>query len=389
MLYTLRYKNDDVLSFDYSYEEDRVTDILKVSNFCNIPFLLRKCVNSDFDKLVNLLDMWIKDNSTPLRRKDLGNFMSKLDRSGKFKGSPYIANLEMGMYSPFNGYNVGTGDYYEEKRIRIENCKRYKWYLETGNVDSALLNSCIFSLGGYVRKYIIEEEGLLYLIKEEDSYKSANEKLASVISNRLLVYNSHSMVAIPEVDTDKDLVLSKILINIPDGYNLISARHIMKAFNVVSKDAYIGVLNRLKVDYPSKLIAEMSMLDYIIANEDRHLENFGILENIANDRFSNMYLFDSELSMNCTTKALVEEPNVLYYSFKDKVPLNNLIDDFKGIINYIEISDKDIDYIVNYYNGLLHAYQVLGRISEEKKNFIVSCLYKRLKYVKEITNSKE
>lgn len=135
-----------------------------------------------------------------------------------------------------------------------------------------------------------------------------NEVIASLIADRL----GFQHVAYSLLKEDEGLF------SICDDFvtkrtELVSAWHVMQAFkkpNAVSDyEFYIRCCMELGVDDIRDKLEEMILLDYIIANEDRHLNNFGLLRDaVSLEWLTTAPLFDCGTSLWYNTVEIRIDP---------------------------------------------------------------------------------
>lgn len=216
----------------------------------------------------------------------------------------------------------------------------------SSGVDSSTKISLISSnntTDGRLKKTLIIENNKRYLLKggyKNEVMQPFNEVLASMICERLGF--NHIKYTI-EVINGK--VVSKCECFINTDTELIPAHQILyeiqKKENVYEE--YIKILENKGINNVREKLENMFILDYLILNEDRHLNNFGIIRNVNN-------------------------------------------------LNWIDIKDikridlSKLDGVVDEFDELLHKYQSTTIMTDRRINKICTLLISRINKLENIIN---
>lgn len=217
----------------------------------------------------------------------------------------------------------------------------------SSGVDSSTKISLITSnntTDGRLKKTWIIENNKRYLLKggyKNEVMQPFNEVLASMICERLGF--NHIKYTI-EVINGK--VVSKCECFINTDTELIPAHQILyeiqKKENVYEE--YIKILENKGINNVREKLENMFILDYLILNEDRHLNNFGIIRNVNN-------------------------------------------------LNWIDIKDikridlSKLDGVVDEFDELLHKYQSTTIMTDRRINKICTLLISRINKLENIINT--
>lgn len=217
----------------------------------------------------------------------------------------------------------------------------------SSGVDSSTKISLISSnntTDGRSKKTLIIENNKRYLLKggyKNEVMQPFNEVLASMICERLGF--NHIKYTI-EVINGK--VVSKCECFINTDTELIPAHQILyeiqKKENVYEE--YIKILENKGINNVREKLENMFILDYLILNEDRHLNNFGIIRNVNN-------------------------------------------------LNWIDIKDikridlSKLDGVVDEFDELLHKYQSTTIMTDRRINKICTLLISRINKLENIINT--
>lgn len=130
----------------------------------------------------------------------------------------------------------------------------------------------------------------------------------------------------------------------------------------------------------------MYILDFLIMNEDRHLNNFGVVRDVNTLKWLDVApIFDNGQSLNIEyydeNELHISGEGRLFYEIKPFDEIIKVIKDMKRI----DISK--LDGIVEWFNDLLHQYQHLTGYSDARINKLCILLNRQINKLKEITNS--
>ena len=240
---------------------------------------------------------------------------------------------------------------------------------------------------GRLKKTWIIENGKRYLLKggyKNEVMQPFNEVLATMICKRL------GFKHIPyTIDVIKDKIVSKCECFINKDTELISAYQILH--NNCNKDkayeTYIKILENNGISKAREKIENMFILDFIMLNEDRHLNNFGIIRNVENlNWIETAPIFDTGQSLNIldyNDEELVINGDGRFFYDMDK---------FDTIINYIQNIKRfdlsKLDGICKEFDDLLHKYQNITKMTDRRIDKICTLLLSRINKLKRIIESK-
>ena len=210
-----------------------------------------------------------------------------------------------------------------------------------------------------------------------------NEVLASMICDRLGFYH------VPyTIDVINDKIVSKCECFINSSTELVSAYQILH--DQVNKEnayeEYIKILENNGISNARENIENMFILDYLILNEDRHLNNFGIIRNVDTLKWISVApIFDNGQSLNILDyndeEVIINGQGRFFYK----------VDNFDSIIaniNNIKRFDvSKLDGIVEEFDELLHKYQDITHMTDRRINKICTLLLIRINKLKEIIDN--
>lgn len=130
----------------------------------------------------------------------------------------------------------------------------------------------------------------------------------------------------------------------------------------------------------------MFILDYLILNEDRHLNNFGIIRNVNNLNWIDIVpIFDNGQSLNILDyneeELIINSQGRFFYNVYDFDFIISKIKDIK------RIDLSKLDGVVDEFDELLHKYQSITRMTDRRINKIYTLLMSRINKLENIINT--
>ena len=238
---------------------------------------------------------------------------------------------------------------------------------------------------GMLKKAWIIENGTRYLLKggyKNELLQPFNEVLASEICKRL-GFNHVTYT----LDTYKDTVVSICPCFITKDTELITCYQIRNDMkrndNIKDYEEYIKVLEEHGISDARIKMENMYIIDYLITNEDRHLNNFGIIRDVNTLKWLDVApIFDNGESLNITyydnEELHISGEGRLFYEVK---PFDEIIKVVKDI-KRIDLSK--LDGIVEWFDELLHKYQNLTGFSDTRINRLCILLNRQINKLKEL-----
>ena len=238
---------------------------------------------------------------------------------------------------------------------------------------------------GILKKAWIIDNGTRYLLKggyKNEIMQPFNEVLASEICNRL-GFNHVEYT----IDTYKDMVVSKCPCFITKNTELITCHQIINDMkrhdSIEDYEEYIKKLEEHNIENAREKIENMYILDYIIMNEDRHLNNFGIIRDVNNLKWLDIApIFDNGQSLNIE---YYDEEEV-HISGKGRIfyEVKTFDEIIKVVKNLKRIDISKLDGLVEWFDELLHKYQYITKMSDTRINRICILLNRQLNKLKEL-----
>ena len=146
-------------------------------------------------------------------------------------------------------------------------------------------------------------------------------------------------------------------------------------------DNYINILEENGIVDARTKLENMYILDYLIINDDRHLNNFGIVRDVNTLKWLDVApIFDSGKALNISMfeDEITNDNGKLFYEEKNFDELIKIVNNPKRIdIEKLNGIDKD-------FENLLREYKNIAHISDKKISRLCSELNRRIEKYKEI-----
>ena len=385
----LMNKNTKVLSAEYHSLLGVFTDIYDIYDIDFAPVILKNVYNKQ-ENLKVILSNWFKGRGIPLWRDDLDLLLAKLNISAPTE----LLDKAFGL-SLSDQYWIKPYD----SRIEYKDINFFEHdFKDTEFIDATFSNNTETSTkislispnnttDGRLKKTWIIDDNKRYLLKggyKNEVLQPFNEVLASMISKRLgFNYVSYNLEIV------KDKVVSKCECFIDKNTELVSAYQIL--YNNCDKDnayeAYIDLLEKKGIKDARSSLENMFILDYIMLNEDRHLNNFGIIRNVETlDWIGTAPIFDTGESLNIIDysdeEVIINGEGRFFYNINN---FDNILDCIKDLKKY---DLNKLDGICEEFDDLLHKYQPITKMTDRRINKICTLLFSRINNLKKKIENK-
>lgn len=385
---TLMNKEKEVLVAEYNETLKVFTDIYEVKNIDYAPLILFNNYNKDSNITLILTD-WFKGRGIPSWRDDLDLLLAKLNIT-----SPYeLLDKAFGLSLSDQYWVKQTDSSIEYKDINFFEHDFEDSDFTNATFGNGLDSSAKISLispnnttDGRLKKAWIIENDKRYLLKggyKNEVMQPFNEVLASMICERL-GFDHVTYI----VDIVNDRIVSKCECFINPNTELIPAHQILhgKVEKERAYEQYIHILEEKGIDNAHEKLENMFILDYLILNEDRHLNNFGVIRDVNTLKWLDIApIFDNGQSLNILDyndeEVIINGQGRFFYT----------TDNFDFIITKIkDIKRFDLsklDGVVLEFDELLHSYQGVTKMTDRRINKICTLLMNRINKLKDISKS--
>ena len=390
----LMNKNTPIMILDYNEVLSGFDKIYEIVNIDYAPLILKNYYNKNYDEKLFLkkLDEWYKGRGIPswrdkldllLHRLNIETTKELLDKafglslSDQYWIKPYDMDIKYDDINFFD-HDFDYSEFMEASLSLNSTTIKSKNSLKTPNNTT----------DGMIKKAWIIENGTRYLLKggyKNEILQPFNEVLASEICKRL-GFNHVEY----ELDTYKDIVVSKCPCFINKDTEYIPAYQIKNNMdrydNIKDYEEYIKKLEKNGIKNVREKLENMYILDFLIMNEDRHLNNFGIIRNVNTLEWIDIApIFDNGMSFNVeyfnNDELIISGYGRFFYELK---PFDEIIKVVKDI-SRIDISK--LDGIVEWFDDLLHKYQNITNISDSRINNLCILLNRQINKLTDLIRS--
>lgn len=382
---TLMNKNEEVLVAEYNDALKVFTEIYEIKNIDYAPLILFNNYSKD-KNITPILTDWFKGRGIPSWRDDLDLLLAKLNITSSFE----LLDKAFGL-SLSDQYWVKPTD----SNIQYKDINFFEHDFEDSEFTNAtfgneLDSSTKISLispnnttDGRLKKTWVIENGKRYLLKggfKNEVMQPFNEVLASMICERLGF--DHVCYTL---DVVNDKVVSKCECFINTDTELIPAHQILQG--LIEKEnayeEYIKILEDKGINNVREKLENMFILDYLILNEDRHLNNFGIIRDVNTLKWIDIApIFDNGQSLNILDyndcELVINGQGRFFHSVLDFDLIISKIKDIK------RIDLSKLDDVVLKFEEVLHKYQEITKMTDRRINNICTLLMSRINKLRRI-----
>ena len=384
--FTLMNKNKKIFDFEYDTDYHMMSNVYRnyKDNEKYAPLGMIK--NDEVDK--NAFNKWWKNRQIPASRNNLKEVLKNLN----VYDSDNFDLLES------KAYCLSLSDQYWVKRINDNitwdkiNFFDNSFSEDIGKIlfnggkttDELSLNTPdMTSNGNYEKRWKIIN-GKRFLIKAGNkilNQEPFNEVIATKLYQRIL--NEDEYVKY-ELATENNRIVSICENFITKDTELIPAWKIMECFDIKSKNKYehyVKSLEELNIKNARLLIDKMITCDYILANKDRHCNNFGVIRNVNTLKFERICpIYDNGCSLWYDENDIYVGEFFLTKPFLEhEVMQLDLVKDFDWLdISLLDGFDKEVKDILSKNN----------LISKTRIDKIINEINKRIEYIKDLKNAK-
>lgn len=388
----LMNKNTEVLVAEYNTVSKFFDRIIEVKNIDYAPYILKSFyVKDDINAIpfrTNLSE-WFRGRGIPSWRDQLDLLLHRLDISAPTELLDKAFGLSLSDQYWLKPYDSNIK--YDDMNF-FDHDFDYTEFMEASLSKNSKIITSINSLktpnnttDGMLKKAWIIENGTRYLLKggyKNEILQPFHEVLASMICDRL------GFNHVPyTLDVYRDTVVSKCPCFINKDTELITAHQIrndMKRHdNTDDYEEYIKKLEENGIPNAREKIENMYILDFIIMNEDRHLNNFGIIRDVNTLKWLDVApIFDNGMALNIPyydeNEVIISGNGRFFYEIK---PFDEMI---QVVRNIKRIDISKLDDIPECFDNLLHEYQHITHISDKRIYGLCVILQRQINKLKKI-----
>ncbi len=385
-------KNQEVLVAEYDSATSGFTKIYEVKDINYAPYILisfYKENDINDTPFRTKLSEWFKGRGIPSWRDKLDLLLHRLNITAPYELLDKAFGLSLSdqyWLKPFDS-DISYDDInFFDNDFDYAEFMEASLSINSGQIiNETSLKTPNNTTDGMLKKAWIIDNGIRYLLKggyKNETLQPFNEVLASEICKRLgFNYVEYT------IDTYKDIVVSKCPCFITKDTELITCyqiRNNMERHNSLEDyEEYIKKLEDNGIENAREKVENMYILDYIIMNEDRHLNNFGIIRDVNTLKWIDVApIFDNGQSLNIEyydeEEVHITGNGRLFYEVKS---FDEII---KVVKNIKRIDVSKLDGIVEWFENLLQQYQHLTGYSDRRIHKLCVLLNSQINKLKEL-----
>ena len=380
----LMNKNKKVLVAEYNEPLAVFTKIYEIKNLKFAPVIIEKALNKNKEDITTLTT-WFKGRGIPNWRDDLDLLMLKLGVSTPNELLDKAFGLSLSDQYWIKPYN---------SQIKYKNINFFdNTFNSAAFTNATFSNSNKFNTkislispnnttDGRLKKTWTIQNGKRYLLKggyKNEVMQPFNEVLASQICERLNIKHTHY-----DLEIISNKIVSKCECFINKDTELIPASQILNNKNNAYEE-YIKILESHGIKNVKEKLEDMFILDYIMMNEDRHLNNFGIIRNVNTLKWIDLApIFDNGQSLNILDYN--EEEIILNGQGRFFYNIMDFDDILKKISNLKRYKLENLNGITEYFANLLYKYQNITKMTDRRIDKICLLLNSRINKLKNLQN---
>lgn len=159
-----------------------------------------------------------------------------------------------------------------------------------------------------------------------------------------------------------------------------------KNYSNVDYENYIKILEDNGIKNSRESIENMYIIDYLMLNDDRHLNNFGIIRDVNKLKWTNIApIFDTGQSLYISSynddEIIINGQGKFFYNIEH---FDTII---KNVRNLKRIDISKLDGVVEEFDELLHKYKHITNMSEDRITKLCILLNSRIKKLKDMIKS--
>lgn len=374
MRYMLMNKDTEVLLAEYDSANGVFSKIIDVYNIEYAPYILKSFyvkdnINNDLFR-ANISE-WFRGRGIPSWRDRLDLLLHRLNINAPSELLDKSFGLSLSDQYWIKPFDLEVN--YDEINF-FDNDFDYIEFMEASLSKNSKLITSENSLktpnnttDGMLKKAWVIEGGTRYLLKggyKNEVLQPFNEVLASLICERL-GFNHVTYT----LDIYKDIVVSKCPCFVNKDTELITCNQIkndMKRHNSKEDlEDYIDILEKHGIKEAREKIENMYILDFLVMNEDRHLNNFGIIRDVNTLKWLDVApIFDNGQSLNIKyydeEELHISGEGRLFYEVKSFDEIIKVVKDIK------RVDVSKLEGLPEEFEKLLHNYQNITGISDKR-----------------------
>lgn len=399
--YILMNQNTQVLKFEFDQDLNVITKINEIYQLEYAPLNIK---NIEEEKRLIELNNWFNNRGIPVYRdnvkeiteifginsvKELINKNYALSISDQYWFKPVAESVEWKdinyFATDYDSFSFAEGTYGSGAGEFLNQSKKYAPDKTPNNTSN-----------GQLKKVWLKRDGSSYLYKGAGTihnFEPINEVLASKICNILKVpYVEYTLDVIQGKRQDTLVSVCQCAINqdeeIIPAYSILIEKKQKITKTIEDYYLYLEILKEHHVPNAEEYLQKMLVLDYILLNEDRHLNNFGVVRDVQTLEWKRICpIFDTGRSMNTnvTTAYWDFEVGEVKCFTPELISSKNL-----EKIMTVKLEEEQIKHLKELardYESMLKQYQEYTKLTQEEIEKLVQGYEKRIELITEIVCS--
>ena len=388
----LMNKEKEVLLAEYNEISKFFDRIYEVYDINYAPYIIKNFyIENDLNDppFRTNLSQWFRNRGIPTWRDKLDLLLHRLNITVPSELLDKAFGLSLSDQYWLKPYNLDIS--YDDINF-FDNEFPYTEFLEASFSKNSKTITSINSLktpnnttDGMLKKAWVIKNRTRYLLKggyKNELLQPFNEVLASEICRRLGFDHVEYTL-----DIYKDTVVSICPCFITKDTELITCYQIRNDVkrhnNIEDYEEYIKVLENNGIKAARIKMENMYILDFLIMNEDRHLNNFGIIRDVNTLKWLDVApIFDNGQSLNIEyfdeEELHISGEGRLFYEVRPFDEIIKVVKDIK------RIDTKSLDGVVEWFDELLHQYQHLTGFSNTRINRLCMILNRQINKLKKL-----
>lgn len=377
MIYTLMNKNREIFDFIYNEEEHFITSFIRnyKDNEKYAPIGIIK--NEKIDK--NAFNKWWKNRQIPASRNNIKEVYDK-DNFDLLDTKAYCLSLSDQYWVKkekenilWEDINFFDNEFSEDIGKILFNGGKTSIHLDLNTPDMT-------SNGNYEKRWKIINKDR-YLLKAGSkilNQEPFNEVIATKLYERIL--NEDEYVKY-DIIYDNKRAISVCKNFVTKDTEFIPAWKINESYEFIENENkyehYIRCLNELNIRDERILIDKMLVCDYILANKDRHFNNFGVIRNVETLKYERVApIFDNGCSLWYDENDMYVGEFFLTKPFEEYEK-----EQIKLVENFKWLDMKKLDGFIEEVKDILSENELLTKSRIEK---MIEQISIRIKYIEQL-----
>ena len=393
--YVLMHKDTEVLIADYNHDTKAFKKISVIKDLDHAPLAFKNYYKNKRD-MREFLTKWYKSRTIPFWRDEVNLLLkrAKVENSDELLNNSYALSLSDHYWlKPYNYKEKYENINFFENDFSFINNVNFLFY--NGNSKINVNTPDNTTIGKQKKAWTITKE-TRYLLKapfKDHKVEPFNEVLASIICQKLGF--NHVKYSLKIINGN---LVTKCPCFVGINTEFVPASHILNVYideiNIGDVDFYESYIKDLEykgIENAREKVENMVLLDYLLVNEDRHFNNFGIIRDADTLKWLDVApIFDSGESLNNFNYDIDNIDNELGRFFSEFWPFKTFLNHIRDINRF---NMRKLRWVPREFGKLLYRYQkITGMTSEEiesKKKLLISRINNVKKKQKEAKKCKK